>query len=802
MSDDAMNTTRGRPPQLPRELEQLPIFSFLENIADTLLSSTSRFLVLTAETAAGKSTAVPLIFLDKLPGKILMLEPRRVAALAIAERLSELLGQNCGETVGYRMRMDSRVSECTRLEVITEALLTRRIQGDPGLSGVSLVILDEFHERSVQGDLALALLREVASLRDDLYVLIMSATIDTDQLSQFLSAPVLTVPGRTWPVEIAYDGSLTVPNAVMRELERGPGDLLVFLPGLFEIRSAERTLGDLIGSDVELLVLHSSVSLSDQRAVLHGSGNKRRVILSSAIAETSLTVPGVTVVIDSGLSRISRFDVRTGMDRLVTVPESVFSATQRAGRAGRTAPGRALRLWDAHDRRPDSLSTEIERTDIIPLVLDCALWGVTRYDGLQWLTPPQEAAWEQAVGILHWMGALDNERRITSRGRTMLNLGVHPRLAAVALTGEIELAVAHAGYSENSREKERFRADLQRRLQREGHKVQQLKTGPGERAMALLSGFPDRLALHRGDGVYQFPSGRLAALPTTDRRSVAVLPRWIVATEVDAGEREGRIRTFSELDTMLCEQWLSDKLERKTEITMNGPAAVKTERYYYDRLIVSERRLKVETADRAAALCALLRRDGLKLIFEEKTVQSFLQRARFYWHGKKDNPVSENNLLASLEEWLVPFLDSSGNGLPEAQTVLQALRYRCDGTMLDGEVPSRITLANGLSRPLEYQEFSADEGPVPVLETRVQDLFGCPETPRVHGRPVLLRLLSPARRPLQITSDLQGFWKNSWSEVVKEMKGRYPRHDWPSDPGKAQPPLNARKPPSHNPGSN
>lgn len=801
-------------------LEGLPIYPHLDSIADALLSSPSRFLVLTAETAAGKSTAVPVALLERFPGSIVMLEPRRVATVAVASRIAEILGEEVGRRAGYRLHLDSRVSRETRIEVITEAILTRRLQNDPSLEGVSVVILDEFHERSVHADLALAFLRESVALRDDLYVIVMSATMDTEKIAAFLESPVVSVPGRRWPVGIEYaprqtrrDGRIepieeAMAGAIRRELDGdGPRGILAFLPGIAEIRRTERLLA---GISCEILALHSTIPISEQRRVLaEPAPGERRVILSSSIAETSLTVPGVSIVVDSGLARIGKIDVRTGMYALETGSESVFSAGQRAGRAGRLGPGRCVRLWAERDVRVSDPAPEILRTDLIAVVLECAVWGVVDIDGIAWLTRPSEAAWNQARELLSWMGAIDASGRVTKTGKALVSLGTHPRIAAVALAGGTELAVRHSRFSDNPREAARFAEDIARRVARARNDhgvtpdvffpetIRGLRDADAKGAMPLLAGFPDRIACHVADGSYRFPSGRVASLPRDDRNATARYPKWIIAPEVDSGEREGLIRSYEPLDDTLATAWLEAHATTGTRIAFAdgkyspGIKVKKTETSAYGKIVLSERPLVPGPGDVANAVVSAIRTEGLSVLPWNETSTRFLARARLCAKapgGERARDLADGSLLDSLEEWLVPFIPSDGR--IEGQGLLDALRYLADGQRVDREVPERITLANGVSRPLIFEEFVPGEGPIPILEIRIQELFGCPDTPRVLGMPVLMRLLSPARRPLQVTSDLAGFWKNTWADVRKEMKGRYPKHKWPEDPLS---PENARK---------
>lgn len=789
-------------PALIQRLSSLPVFSHLDEISKNL--QTSGYLVLTAETGAGKSTAVPLVLLHDMPGKILMLEPRRLAALAVASRMADLLDEPTGKRVGYRLRMDTNISSQTRIEVMTEAVLTRMIQADPALEGVSAVILDEFHERTIHGDLALALLREVKLFRPELAILIMSATINSEDLSRRLQAPVLSISGRMWPVDIIHRDSLSFEQAIINELQIPGGDLLVFLPGIGEIRRClehVRTMAitEAQGRKTGLYILHSSVSIQEQRLVLSPAEDERRVILASAIAETSVTVPGVTTVIDCGLSRINRFDIRTGMDRLVTVNESAFSAAQRAGRAGRTGPGRCIRLWNPRDTRPETLPPEIERSDIIPLVLECAQWGVHTPDGLDWLDSPNAAAWEQACSLLQTVGALDSENRITDFGRALLLLAIHPRLGCVALSGYPEQAVRYLVRSADSgSETGRYLKDLYSRLDTVANRfpavVQQLnllstktltdrrKTGKPavSPAMALLAGFPDRLALHAGDGTYRFPSGRQARIGAQNRKEHAVFPKWIVVAEVDAGDREGRIYEYESLSETEVLSFLEKRTSVSTEVSFTEKGIRKIETVCYGGLVLSSKPVQVLPEDSILAWCDYFRKQASCELFEDDAVNLFLLRARFAWRKNPESPATETVLLANLEKWLVPFI--TGSGKPGPEQILAGLRWYCDASFVDREAPCKICLASGRIRPLNWEMDPVSGLPKPVLETRVQDLYGCAETPAISGVPVLLRLLSPAGRPVQVTSDLAGFWQGSWTEVRREMKGRYPKHDWPEKP--------------------
>ena len=805
--------TAGAP--YPEAVRGLPVASYLDEICTSLKASRSRFLVLTAQTAAGKSTAVPLALLRHFSGSVYMLEPRRLAVLAIASRVASLLGEEPGQTAGYSMHLESAVSERTRLLVMTEAVLTRRLQQDPGLEGCSVVVIDEFHERSIHADMALAFLKEAMQLRDDLYVIVMSATMDTQTLAAYLggddgSAPVFNVPGRQFPVAITYAGGISAAQAVMQELAVGQdgsgaartqtgGSILVFLPGIRDIRRCREELvrsgaADRYGADI--LMLHSSVSFAEQKKVLcpPGPGEPRRVILSSAIAETSLTVPDVTVVIDSGLSRINRMNVAAGMELLVTESESAFSADQRAGRAGRTAPGRCVRLWKEHEQRPRRTPPEILRTDLAQLVLECAEWGASAPETLSWLDMPPKAAWNAARELLLLLGCLDADGHCTERGRAVLTLGLTPRLACAALEGEgaVPVVLAYSSYRDSAPAvQKKFRDDICRRLRRLPQGVLRDKpAGDAHRdaaqvvpleQRALLAGFPDRLArlTEPGARMYRFPSGRIACIPEEKQACAA---EWIVAPEVDAGERSGVIYSCTPVSAECAEAWLAGRTQVRTEVSFvpGGRKIRKMQYTCYGRIILSEKQLVPQAQDTVEAVCHAVISEGLDWLPLSDETQSLLVRARFY-NQQAASPLAHSpepeELAGQVHDWLVPFLTS---GDVSAGTVFDALYWWLDGGTVDREVPRRLTLANGRSFKLRYETHTEADIIVvqPVLEIIIQQIFGCFVTPRVLGAPVLLKLLSPARRPLQITQDLEGFWQGAWPEICKEMKGRYPKHNW------------------------
>lgn len=814
------------------QIKSLPIFPHLGEICAELKSSPSRFLILTAETGAGKSTAVPLALLEEFPKKILMLQPRRLAAVNVASRVAELLGERVGQTAGYKVFLENKTSESTRLEVMTEAILTRRLQADPSLEDASVVVLDEFHERSINADLALAFLNEAMQLRDDLFVIIMSATIDARRIARFCGtetdskaitpAPVLEIPGRTFPVQFFYKPELSVAAAIRWALSglatdtdgktKTAGDtetasktktagrsILVFLPGIYEINKTFSELSGEISPAVQIERLHSSVSFDEQKKILSPAApGVTRVILSSSIAETSLTIPDVVCVIDSGLSRVSVMDNNVGATRLVTMSESEFSAAQRSGRAGRTQEGVCVRLWSQNEPRSKNPLPEILRSDLSELLLECAEWGSQDPAALEWLDPPAPSSWETACELLRLLNCLDNDGQITGLGRAALRLGIGPRLGCAAIYGGAAFVLPYSQYKDSAPTlQKKFVLNLERRLQEAGAQIAGLQKIPDP----LLAGFPDRLAHRTADaGVYQFPSGRLAALK--DYKG-GLGPEWIVAVEADAGSSQGAIYSYKALDSVQLEEWILSRAQKKVVCDFENGKVVKTEFTQYGKIILSQKALKAGDEDIKSALCFSVQKNGFdSLPLDEKT-KAFLVKRKFYEQasaaggaggagggnlilandsssaagslGQGTVPpkrFDKNWLTQNAAEWLAPFL--TGNKI-SAQNVYDALYYFYDGSEVKRKVPSRLELQTGRLVKVVYID---GEKVVPTIEIIIQQIFGCFETPKVMGVPVLLKLLSPARRPLQITSDLENFWQNTWPEICKEMKGRYPKHNW------------------------
>ena len=764
---------------------QFPITPYLDDICVALKASPSRFLILTAETAAGKSTVLPLALLKNFSGKMIMTEPRRIAVLGVANRLSEQ-----SKEIGYKIHLENNITKETRLEVVTEAILVRQLQSDPALEDYNVVVLDEFHERSVNTDLALAFLKEAMLLRDDLYVVVMSATIDTKKLQEYLGdcgeTPVFKVPGRQFPVQVLYEPEKSVVSAVRESLFREYLDhknILVFLPGISDIRKTHEALLETglfdEDSDTELCILHSSISLDEQKRVLRES-QKRRVILSSAIAETSLTVPGVSVVIDSGLARINRLDINTGMEKLTTETESEFSAEQRKGRAGRLCEGTCIRLWDKHDPRVKELAPEILRADLVPLVLECSERGVYSVDGIDWLDCPSRAAWKESSELLRQLGMIKDDGRITEKGKAALTLGVHPRLAGIALAdfdgdkGRLSeegrnLLIQFSTYTKSSTElQKRFISDLERRLKIRAYKE---KDKPD---FLILCGYPDRLAKRTSEpGVepaeYKFAGGRQARL--YNKRA----PLWLCAPDVMAGDKEAVIFDLVELDEAKIVEFLEKHSEIREICSFTQGTLQKFEQKCFGEIVLSSKKISVSDGDYAEAWVNEVEEKGLECLPKDSRVESLLLRVEFIKQqnlAEFDEKVEEK-LKNSVREWLIPFMGGKTN--LTASMVYDALYWYLNGAEIDKLAPETLILENGRRCKVKYEKQSEIR---PVIEIIIQRIFGCFTTPQICGKKVLLRLLSPASRPLQVTEDLEHFWTGAWVEICKEMKGRYPKHNW------------------------
>ncbi|MCA6343583.1 ATP-dependent helicase HrpB [Phenylobacterium sp.] len=813
----------------------LPVEEVLPSLVDALVGGTAAVLV--APPGAGKSTLAPLRFLDApwMAGrKILMLEPRRLAARAVAARLAANLGEAVGATVGFRVRLESRVSAATRLEVVTEGVFARMILDDPGLEGVGLVIFDEFHERSLDADLGLALAEDCRRvLRPDLRLLVMSATLDGAAVADLLGgAPVIASEGRSWPVETVHlgrDPGASVEDqaarAVRRALAETPGGVLVFLPGQAEIRrTAERleTMG--LPGNVDLAPLYGALDPAAQdRAIAPAPAGRRKVVLATDIAETSLTLERIGAVVDAGLVRSPRFDPGSGVSRLVTLRASRAAADQRRGRAGRTGPGTCYRLWDEAETRalPAFAPPEILNADLSGLALDLARWGVKDAGDLAFLDPPPAGALAEARSLLSRLGALDGQGVMTAHGESLSRLPLPPRLAhmvlAAAARGQAGRAARIAvlasepglgGRDPDLRQRlealERDRggrATEARRLAQRWAVLAEREAAPTDEAPALDDGlllalaWPERVARARGpSGHFQLASGRGVWLEETDPLAREA---WLAVGELGGGGRADRILLAAPLDPAQIPALFAADIIREARIEP-GPSgrlrAVRIERL--GRLVLKETLDEAPSGDLIrAALLDQVRAAGLESLPWGEAGRSLRSRVAFLAGlGEADLPdLGDEALVRDLEDWLGPAL----NGLRGLEDLSPArldaalagrLDY-ADQRRLDALAPARWTAPTGNSFAIDY---GAPGGP--RVEVRVQEVFGLGVHPGVaNGRaPLTLALTSPAHRPIQTTRDLPGFWRGSWREVRAEMRGRYPRHVWPEDPASAAPTSRAK----------
>ncbi|MGZ0329518.1 ATP-dependent helicase HrpB [Citrobacter freundii] len=807
-------------------MTSLPVAAVVPELLTALDASPQ--VLLTAPTGAGKSTWLPLRLLEHggIKGRIILLEPRRLAARNVAQRLAELLNEKPGETVGYRMRAQSCVGSQTRLEVVTEGVLTRMIQRDPELTGVGLVILDEFHERSLQADLALALLLDVQQgLRDDLKLLIMSATLDNGRLQQLLpDAPMIISEGRTFPVErryqplaahLRFDEAVAIATAEL--LRHESGSLLLFLPGVGEILRVQEQLATRVGGDVVLCPLYGALTLAEQRqAILPAPQGKRKVVLATNIAETSLTIEGIRLVVDCALERVARYDARTGLTRLITQRISQASMTQRAGRAGRLEPGICLHLLakEQAERAAAQGEPEILQSDLSGLLMELLQWGCTDPEQLNWLDTPPAINLQAAKRLLQMLGALEGDR-LSARGQKMAALGNDPRLAAMLVStknddeaasaaklaaileepprgGSTDLAVA---FSRNQPAWQQRSQQLLKRLN--------VRSGQPDGALLpllLAQAFADRIARRRGqEGRYQLANGMGAMLDADDALG---RHEWLIAPLLLQGSAspDARILLALPLDIEALMQACPELLQQSDTIewdeTQGTLKALRRSRI--GQLTVKVQPLaKPSEEELHQAMLNGIRDKGLSVLNWTPEAEQFRLRLQCAanWLPEYDWPaVDEDSLLKTLERWLLPHMSGvhSLRAL-KALNVGQALRGLLDWSMLqrlDSELPAHYTVPTGSRIAIRYHE----DNP-PVLAVRMQEMFGEANTPTIaQGRvPLVLELLSPAQRPLQVTSDLSAFWQGAYREVQKEMKGRYPKHVWPDDPANTAPTRRTKK---------
>lgn len=822
---------------LPMPDTLLPVYEALPALRKALAEHPAA--VLQAPPGAGKSTAVPLELLREpwLRGqKVLMLEPRRLAARAVANRMASQLGEEVGETTGYRVRFESRASERTRLEVLTEGILTRRLRRDQALEGVGLVIFDEFHERSLEADLALALCRLVQEvLREDLRILLMSATLDGEGLSAVLGgAPVVTAKGRQYPVEVRYlpedpEGPLpgAVAGAVSRALAETDGDVLVFLPGVSEIARTGALLSER-HPNVLIRPLYGDLPLSaQQEAIVPDPDSRRKAVLSTSIAETSLTIEGIRAVVDSGFSRAPRFDPRSGLSRLETVRLTRDSADQRAGRAGRLGPGTVYRLWSLSTQNglQARRKPEILEADLAPMLLELSAWGIRDVNELGWVTPPPVGAVQQARALLQALGALEDDS-LKARGREMLEWPTHPRIAHLLLESktpglgalaadvaalleerdpmpgdsgaDLDLRIQalrswRAGQGNREAENgvlkriERLSKEWRRRL---GVQADNAAPDPYSTGMLIALAYPDRVArLREGSRTrYRLSGGRGVKLLDDD--PLAGSP-WLAAAQLDAGTDEGRIFLAAPVRTEDLKPFA-----RSVDVVgwdaRAGALVARRERRIGEVVLESELLKTIPEEQRLAILVQVVRSERLEVLSWTEAVRQW--RARILslrtWRTGEDWPdVSDAHLLETLETWLPPWLGGVSRledfKRLDLMAILEALLPWNLQTRLEELAPTRLEVPSGSKVRLEY----SPDGSPPVLAVKLQELFGLADTPAVNeGRnPVMLHLLSPAQRPIQVTQDLRSFWENTYPEVRKELRGRYNKHPWPEDPWNAEP---------------
>ena len=784
-----------------------PVEEVIPEIAESL--ARNRTVVLRAPPGSGKTTCVPPALLNApfLQGKkILMLEPRRLAARSCAAYIASRLGEPLGETVGFQVRLERKISARTRLEIVTEGLLAQRLVSDPELSDVGLIIFDEFHERSLQCDLGFAMALDVRrALRDDLRLLVMSATLDVESIAAHLGdADIHTAEARMYPVETKYlqiessaPISAQMAGAVKRALAEPGGDILCFLPGEGEIRRCEeelRTDGvDRLGGVV--MPLYGALPKEEQDAVLRplpaGNG-KRKVVLATSIAETSLTIEGVTTVIDSGLMRVSRFSASSGMNRLETLRLTRDRAEQRRGRAGRVCAGLCLRLWtEAQDRLLlPAMKAEIMDADLAPTVLTAATWGTTAIDGLPWLTPPPAANWENAKSLLRMLGALDAENRITDRGRRMARLAAHPRLANMMLYDRgaaYWAAIIEEGTKVRETDIARIRP-TPRMLELARRWGYERGTRPPDPEV-LAFAFPDRIARNRGNGTFQMSCGRGAFL---ERTEVLATSPYLVLCDLDDRGGDAKIRLAAVITEDAIEEMFADQIadgtvtewDRRTE----SVRAVRQRRL--GRMVLAEGgQSKPDEADVQTALFAGIRQKGVaNLPCWTPGIRQLQARINFLHRVLGDWPdVSDKALEDRLEDWFAGFTTGMSRWTHLERLDLAAVldfalsESSHDRRELDRLAPVKMEVPSGSMMTIHYEEAE------PFVAVRLQECFGLQATPKVAGGrvPIVMHLLSPAQRPVQVTKDLAGFWQTSYALVRKDMRGRYPKHYWPEDPATA-----------------
>jgi ATP-dependent helicase HrpB len=816
---------------LPRSFDTpLPIDAVLDELSRTLEAHHAAVLV--APPGAGKTTRVPLALLDApwaKGKKIIVLEPRRIAARASADRMAKSLGERAGETVGYRVRFGSKISRATRIEVVTEGIFTRQILDDPELSGIAAVLFDEFHERSLDADMGLALARDAQlGLREDLRILVMSATLDGARVAKLLGeAPVVESEGRAFPVETRYLGRKAdapierqMADAIASALRADAGSVLAFLPGAAEIRRTQNFLAERIhDSSIEIVPLFGALDAAVQdRAISPAPKGTRKVVLATSIAETSLTIEGVRIVVDSGLARVPRYEPDIGLTRLETVRVSRAAADQRRGRAGRTEPGVCYRLWDEPQTASLAPYTqpEILSADLSSLVLDLAQWGVADPAALSFLDPPPQPAWKEAKSLLSELNALDGDGRITAEGKSLRALALPPRLARMIVdshragegeaAAEIAAIITERGLGGDSvdleHRRDQFRRDrspraasardLARRWASQVAASEKAATAEGDLSTGLMLAyaFPDRVARNRGNGSFVLANGRGAAVDQTS--SLARTP-YIAVGEMTGTAASGRILLAAQISQDEIERHFAEHIESVEEISFDrGAMALRARRKRaLHAITLSEATLAVSpSGDTARIFADGLIAAGLDRLPWSKVAKQWRDRVMFLRRAEGDSwpDLSDDGLIARRDDWLVPALydmialkDISAGDLSDALMALLPWEMRA---RLDREAPTHFEAPTGSVLAIDYE---AEQGP--TIAVRLQELFGLNTHPSIAAGkvPLVLELLSPAQRPVQVTRDLPGFWRGSYSAVRSDLRGRYPRHPWPEDPANALP---------------
>ena len=820
---------------LPRSFDTpLPIDAVLDDLSRTLEAHNAAVLV--APPGAGKTTRVPLALLDApwaRGKKIIVLEPRRIAARASADRMAKSLGERAGETVGYRVRFGSKISRATRIEVVTEGIFTRQILDDPELPGVAAILFDEFHERSLDADLGLALARDVQTgLREDLRILVMLATLDGARVAKLLGeAPVVESEGRAFPVETRYLGRKAdapverqMADAIAAALRADSGSVLAFLPGAAEIRRTQNFLGERVqNASIEIVPLFGALDAAVQdRAIAPPPKGTRKVVLATSIAETSLTIEGVRIVVDSGLARVPRYEPDIGLTRLETVRASRAAVDQRRGRAGRTEPGVCYRLWDEPQTASLPLYTqpEILSADLSSLVLDLAQWGVADPAVLSFLDPPPQPAWKEAKSLLSELNALDADGRITAEGKSLRALALPPRLARMIVdshragegeaAAEIAAIITERGLGGDSvdleHRRDQFRRDRSPRaasardLARRWASQVAASEKAGERdglstGLMLAYAFPDRVARNRGNGSFVLANGRGAAVEQTS--SLARAP-YIAIGEMTGTAASGRILLAAQITEGEIERHFAEHIETVDEISFDrGAMALRARRKRaLHAITLSEATLAVSPSEETARILADgLIAAGLDRLPWSKAAKQWRDRVMFLRKAEGESwpDLTDNGLIARRDDWLVPALydkialkDISPGDLSDALMALLPWEMRA---RLDREAPTHFEAPTGSVLAIDYE---AEQGP--TIAVRLQELFGLNTHPSIAAGkvPLVLELLSPAQRPVQVTRDLPGFWRGSYAAVRSDLRGRYPRHPWPDDPASAVPTRRAK----------